>query len=109
MRSDQRPEVGEVVHLRPTTKTAGAACRAYLDARVVSYDRWPLVEVAIDKKGFPPRVVVHADDCGIHPAKDKPTGDMAGGGPADLKRPKPSLRPHKPIDLPPGWEEPTLF
>lgn len=110
MNLNQRPDPGTVVHLRPTTITAGAACRAYLPAVVVSYVRWPLVEVEIDRKGYQPRQIVHSDDIGLHPAKDKPRGDgVTQGARDDLPIPKPLYAKPRPLDLPEGWAEQSLF
>ena len=109
MNLTQRPDPGTVVYLRPNTKTAGAACRAHLPARVVSYDQWPLVEVEVEKEGWQPRHVVHCNDIGLNPAAKKRGngGDMAGG--ERLRIPKPLYAKPKPLDLPPGWDEQSLF
>jgi len=110
MRLDQRPEVGSVVHLRPVTKTAGWACRSYLAATVLSYDGWPLVTVQVWPKGKGAQTVqVHADDIGLHPAKDRKSGDQVTEDRHGRKVPKPLYAKVKPIELGPGEEEMTLW
>jgi hypothetical protein len=107
--------VGTIVHLRPNTKTAGRACRAYRAAKVLSYERLPLVLVEVqyradEQHNDGDEIAVHIQDIGLHPAA-KPTkneGDMAQGS-ADIKAPRPLHTPHKPLDLPPGWAEEPLF
>lgn len=114
MRIDQRPEVGTIVHLRPNTKTAGRACRAYRAARVLSYEKLPLVLVEVQYREGEQHldgdwVTVHINDIGLHPAAKtaRPEGDMAGGDAPPA--PKPALKPHQPLDLPVGWAEEPLF
>lgn len=115
MRLDQRPEVGTVVHLRPNTKTAGRACQHYRAARVLSYDQLPYVEVEVQYRNDEQHadgdtIWVHILDIGLHPAAsaEKNKGDMASGT-ADIKAPRPLHAPHKPLNLPPGWAEESLF
>lgn len=114
MNLTQRPEIGEPVHLRPRTKTTSAACRAYREGRVLSYDQWPYVRVELvyragEEHIYGDTITVHSDNCGLNPATDKPKGDMAGGQANAQSIPKPLHTKVKPLDLPPGWAEETLF
>lgn len=112
VRLDQRPEPGAIIHLRPTTKTCGRACLAYRAARVLSYKRLPMVLVEVQYREDEPHtdgdwITVHIGCVGLHPAKGKNTGDMAGSDRLVAQR---SLGPKpKPLDLPPGWAEESLF
>jgi len=116
VRFDQRPEVGTIVHLRPRTKTAGRACQNYRAAKVLSYERLPLVLVEVQyRKGEQHTdgdwITVHLDDIGLKPAANagKTVGDMAGAEKNDRAAPKPLFAKPKPLDLPPGWAEESLF
>lgn len=109
MRHDQRPEVGTTVHLRPVTRNAGPHCQAYAPAEVVSYQAWPMVSVRVPVEGAGTRtILVHCDNIGLHPAKNKAVGDQAAKIPTQ-RQPKrmPGRLPE--MVLPNGYEEVPLF
>jgi hypothetical protein len=107
-------EIGQKVYLKPTTKTAPRECYSGLAAELVSTDAWPYVYVTIDSlnSNGSNTLRVHRLNVVLHPpgftAKKSNDGDGQNSTETERKI-KPAFRPHKPLDLPDGVEEPTLF
>lgn len=106
---DVKPPPGTIVHLRPALKTSPWVCQQMLAAEVVRFeDPWAFVKPIKDNR-VGEVTKVHMADVGLHPAKAKKSVDMAGSEAGELRIPKPLYAPAKPLDLPKGWGEPTLF
>jgi hypothetical protein len=106
-------EIGQVVYLKPTTKTAPRECYRGLAAELVSVDDWPYVYVAIDiqPSGGANTLRVHRLNVVLHPpgftTKKSSEGDGQNSAEPERKI-KPAFRPH-PALAPGDYEEPMLF
>lgn len=113
MLKQEEAEIGRTVWLRPATKTASRWCHLRLAAEIISFDEWPIVQVYVEsaRKGAKLLIRVHRLDIALHQtrAKQDKAGDSAHQDHAVVAVGRPAYKPHKPIVLPPGMGEQTLF
>lgn len=113
-------QVGRIVHLYPQTKTASRECHLKLTVAVMKDPRahWPMVVVTWDENGEKKWQLVHRDNIRLRSAAASPTkeekrgGDMTGstdGMAKWIKRRSIMPGKNKPIDMPEGAEQGTLF
>jgi hypothetical protein len=100
MNNKEDAEIGQVVYLRPATKTASLWCHQRREARIVSYDEWPIVKVGIGAAVDYQVIRVHRMDIALNKARtkvDRSEGDATRDskeGESLWRIPKPLLKPH---------------
>ncbi len=107
MNNKEDAEVGQLVYLRPATKTASIWCHQRREARILSYDEWPIVKVGIGNAVDYREIRVHRMDIALNKARtkvDRSEGDATrdNQGESLWKVPKPILKPHPecPMQIP---------
>lgn len=113
MNEKTEAEIGQTVYLRPSTKAAPDECYRRLAAVLVSYDKWPYVQVRVfDRPNTPEgRVIwVYRMNVGLHrTVESKKEGDTVQGDEKPRMVGKRIGAPVPPIDPESGYDQPVLF
>ncbi len=111
MNNKDDAEIGQTVHLRPTTKTAPTECYLRLRVELISVAAWPMCAVWVRRPGQNGyEINVHRDNIGLHAHDSKLKKTDGDGTNTEVMKAvtKPAFRPHKPLSDG-DWEEPVLF
>lgn len=112
MNNQEDVEVGQIVWLRPATKTASSFVHRRLRVMVVDIQtHWPVVEVEVRdrRQAGQPTIRVHKLDIVLRPSRIRSKGEGDGANQAEMRIPKPAYRPHKPLILPDQVEQGELW
>lgn len=111
LRDPDEAEVGQEVFLYPHSKTASRACWRQLSVTITKPPKkhWPMLVVEWHEPGGRHWELVHKDNIRLRRPTGKAEGDATQDHEAVFATPRKIGSAFKPVELPDGYEQETLF